>query len=39
VQKYKNGMIKKLMESYDTDAAKLAGLSEFDVSLHSVWGC
>jgi hypothetical protein len=36
IQKYKNGMIKKLMESFDMDAAKLAGLSEFDVATLTV---
>jgi hypothetical protein len=41
IQKYKNGMIKKLMESFNTDAAKLAGLSEFDVAtltIHTQFG-
>jgi hypothetical protein len=41
MQKYKNGMIKKLMESFDMDAAKLAGLSKFDVAtltIHTQFG-
>ena len=29
-------MIKKLMESFDMDAAKLAGLSKFDVATLTV---
>jgi hypothetical protein len=41
IQKNKNGMIEKLMESFDMDAAKLAGLSEFDVAtltIHTQFG-
>jgi hypothetical protein len=36
VLKYKNGMIKKLMESFDIDAAKLAALLTFDVEMFTV---
>ncbi len=36
VQNYKLGMIQKLMESFDIDAAKLAGYSEFDVNMLTV---
>jgi hypothetical protein len=34
--KYKHGMIKKLVESFDINAAKLAGYSEFDVETLTV---
>ncbi len=36
VQKYKLGMIQKLMESFDIDASKLAGYSTFDVNTLTV---
>jgi hypothetical protein len=36
VLKYKNGMIKKLMESFNIDAAKLAVLSTFNVKIFTV---
>ena len=36
VSRYKEGMIKKLMESFDTDAAKLAGYSTFNVENYTV---
>jgi hypothetical protein len=36
VIKYKNGMIKKLMESFNIDAAKLAALLTFDVEMCTV---
>jgi hypothetical protein len=36
VRKYRPGMVIKLMESFDTDAAKLAGLSKFDPSTLTV---
>jgi hypothetical protein len=36
ILKYKNGMIKKLMESFDIDAAKLAALLTFDVEMFTV---
>ena len=34
--KYKQGMIKKLMESFDIDAARLAAYSQFDVETLTV---
>ena len=36
VVKYKQGMIKKLMESFDIDAARLAAYSQFDVDTLTV---
>ncbi len=39
--KYKHGMIKKLMESFETDVAKLTGLSRFDaetLTVHTQYG-
>jgi hypothetical protein len=36
VVKYKQGMIKKLMESFDIDAARLAAYSQFDVETLTV---
>jgi hypothetical protein len=35
--KYEHGMIKKLMESFDINEAKLAGLSTFDVATLTVY--
>jgi hypothetical protein len=41
IRKYKHGMVKKLMESFNTDAAKHAGLSRFDaatMTIHTQFG-
>jgi hypothetical protein len=36
IRKYKHGMIKKLMESINIDAAKIVGYSKFDVETLTV---